>query len=124
MKALPVFLTLLFLSASNTQTKFKANLDEAEEAASSYETTIFSLIPRAKPYISYFDIDTDDGHLLVWIEKTMLSVEKRKQTEIYRNLLDVWKLTKWVKQKHYAGYLEVLYLDSSTGKTRTIRFVR
>ena len=124
MRILLILLALLSSSTLHAQTQFKLNIQEAEQAAESYESVIFSQIPKARPYISYFDIDTEDGHLLVWIKKSMLAVDKNKQTEIYRGFLDIWKQTKWVKQNIYANNLEVLYLNTETGETRTIRVVK
>ena len=97
---------------------------EGAKAAEDFEDIVFSSVPKSKQYISYFDVDMSDGHLMVYVKASMLFVDKKKQNEVYRAYLNLWRQTKYVKQKGYGRWIEVLYFDESTAEDRTIKIVK
>lgn len=105
---------LLPLFLGNAQGSYTNNSDEALKAAEDFETAVFSSIPKAKKFISYFDIDSEDGHLMVVTKNALLRADEKSQNEVYKTLRDMWRRTIYVRRKKYAGWVEIL---SPEGKT-------
>ena len=99
---------------ADAQSKYRENTDEAIKAAEDFEAAVFSSVPKASKFISYFDIDIADGHLMLWAKDILLQTRTKTQDQIYETLLDMWRGTKYVKVKKYAGWIEVLSLAGTT----------
>jgi len=98
--------------------------DEMEKAAKNMEKLIFASYPYSKKFVSFLDISIKDGHLIMWINANMHKVNKSTRNEFYRNILDIWRGTKYVMEKHYGSWLEVKYNDYMDGKIGTLKTVK
>ena len=96
------------------QGHYAKNSDEAMKAAQDFESAVFSSVPKSKQFISYFDIDIADGHMMLIAQDNLLSASQKVQHEIYSTLLDMWRRTKYVRIKKYAGWIEVLSVQGVT----------
>lgn len=104
------------------ENEYKPNSNEALKGVKNFEKLSFLASPQLINLISYFDISYSDGHLIVNVKQPFLNMEKKSQKKIYNAIIDLWKSTNLVKEKHYGDWGEVKYLDISTGETKTIKF--
>jgi hypothetical protein len=59
----------------------------------------------------------------VYVKEPFLNIENKSQIQIiYAAIIDLWKSTNLVKEKHYGDWGEVRYFDISTGETMIIKF--
>lgn len=98
--------------------------DEMEQAANNMEKFLFASSPYSKNLISFFDISIKDGHLIMWIKGNMLKVNENTRDKLYRNILDIWRGTKYVRERHYGSWLQVKYDDYMKGKIGTLKTVK
>jgi len=104
------------------ENEYKPDSNEGLKGVENFEKLSFRLSPQLKNLISYFDISYRDGHLIVNIKQPFLNMEKTSQKKIYNAIIDLWKSTNLVKEKHYGDWGEVKYFDIPTGETKIIKF--
>lgn len=104
------------------ENEYKPNSNEALKGVKNFEKLSFLSSPQLKNLISFFDISLRDGHLIVMVKQPFLNMDKKSQKKIYAAIIDLWKSTNLVKEKHYGDWAEVNYLDISTGETKIIKF--
>jgi len=66
---------------------YTKNSDEALIAAEDFESAVFSSVPKSKQFISYFDIDIADGHMMLIAQDNLLRASQKVQHEIYQPFL-------------------------------------
>ena len=81
-----------------------------------FEKLSFIASPQLKNLISFFDISYSDGHLVMNVKQPFLNMEKKSQKKIYNAIIDLWKSTNLVKEKHYGDWAEVKYFDNISVK--------
>ena len=125
LKKMNLCLIVLIAILLLTRTTYAANidLDEAGKAAENFETLLFSS-DGTKNLISFVDVSMRDGHLILWIKKGMLRLKEKTSNDLYQSILNIWKDTKFVREKNYGGWMEVKYNDYMNGKISTIKKVK
>ncbi len=105
-----VFLILILF----TPPVFAINLNEAIKAAEDIEKIIFAANSNMRSYISYVDTHYKDGHLIINVKKPMMMADNSIRNDIFNAILDLWKKTKYVREKGYAGWVEGKFFDTQT----------
>ncbi len=100
------------------------NIGDGAKAAKDFEDLLFSADPQAKNFISFIDISAKDGHLIVWIKDSMLKVDKKQQSDVFKSILKMWCDSKFVEEIKYAGWAEINYHNIMTGEIKTIKRIK
>jgi hypothetical protein len=117
-------LDTLFAGRPSINTSLRPELAEGIKAAEDFEDAIFSTVPMSRGYIDFFDIDGDDGHLMIFVKRQAYIIDRTARFEIYTTILKRWRRTEWA-QKHQRGrWAEILVSDPVSGETKTIRKIK
>ena len=125
MKKIIFVISIFFLFLINVEAgEYKQNDKEALKLALDFEKLLFTAAPNSKDFISFIDISTIDGHLVIWVKEKIFSLEKNSQNAVYGSIIKLWRGTKYVRNKNYGNWAEIKFNDYMKGKIGTIKTIK
>ena len=110
--------------AACTKSKTLDEISRKGKAVENFEKLVFLSAPNLKPFISYFDIDIKDCHLMVWIKDPMMKAAASDQETIYKAIQKLWGETRYVRTDYWSNSVEIKYFNFNTLKETMVKFLQ
>jgi len=104
--------------------KTMADINQKAKIAENFETLVFLLTPKLKNFISFFDLNSKNCHLMVYIKETLFKSKKSDQNSIYNAIQKLWKETKHVREENFSQSVDVRFFDFKTAKEHKVVFLK